>query len=120
VQGRKNRAFSRDFPRYPQGARITVIRTEGVIGGRVNYDRAGPVVIILLVSKRAVMGAFTASRSLVILGWIATLSWERRRCECLSPVRRPDVGDTRTRAARTLSLGAVGPNSRCRKGDKPF
>jgi Mn2+/Fe2+ NRAMP family transporter len=30
------------------------------------------VVIILLVSKKSVMGAFTASRSLVILGWIAT------------------------------------------------
>jgi Mn2+/Fe2+ NRAMP family transporter len=30
------------------------------------------VVIILLVSKKAVMGAFTAGRSLIILGWIAT------------------------------------------------
>jgi Mn2+/Fe2+ NRAMP family transporter len=30
------------------------------------------VVIILLVSRRAVMGAYTASRSLIILGWIAT------------------------------------------------
>ena len=30
------------------------------------------VVIILLVSKRSVMGAFTASRPLIILGWIAT------------------------------------------------
>jgi Mn2+/Fe2+ NRAMP family transporter len=30
------------------------------------------VVIILLVSKKSVMGAFTASRSLTILGWIAT------------------------------------------------
>jgi Mn2+/Fe2+ NRAMP family transporter len=30
------------------------------------------VVIILLVSKKSVMGAFTASRTLVILGWIAT------------------------------------------------
>jgi Mn2+/Fe2+ NRAMP family transporter len=30
------------------------------------------VVIILLVSKKSVMGAFTASRSLIILGWIAT------------------------------------------------
>jgi Mn2+/Fe2+ NRAMP family transporter len=30
------------------------------------------VVIILLVSKKSVMGAFTASRPLVILGWIAT------------------------------------------------
>jgi Mn2+/Fe2+ NRAMP family transporter len=29
-------------------------------------------VIILLVSKKSVMGAFTASRTLVILGWIAT------------------------------------------------
>ncbi len=29
-------------------------------------------VIILLVSRKSVMGAFTASRSLVILGWIAT------------------------------------------------
>jgi Mn2+/Fe2+ NRAMP family transporter len=29
-------------------------------------------VIILLVSKKSVMGAFTASRSLVVLGWIAT------------------------------------------------
>ena len=29
-------------------------------------------VIILLVSKKSVMGAFTASRSLIILGWIAT------------------------------------------------
>ncbi len=29
-------------------------------------------VIILLVSKKSVMGAFTASRPLVILGWIAT------------------------------------------------
>jgi len=30
------------------------------------------VVIIVLVSKKSVMGAFTASRSLIILGWIAT------------------------------------------------
>jgi Mn2+/Fe2+ NRAMP family transporter len=30
------------------------------------------VVIIILVSKKSVMGAFTASRPLVILGWIAT------------------------------------------------
>lgn len=30
------------------------------------------VVIILLVSKKSVMGAFTASRSIVIIGWIAT------------------------------------------------
>ena len=30
------------------------------------------VVIILLVSKKSVMGAFTASRPLLILGWIAT------------------------------------------------
>jgi Mn2+/Fe2+ NRAMP family transporter len=29
-------------------------------------------VVILLVSRKSVMGAFTASRSLVILGWIAT------------------------------------------------
>jgi Mn2+/Fe2+ NRAMP family transporter len=29
-------------------------------------------VIILLVSKKSVMGPFTASRTLVILGWIAT------------------------------------------------
>jgi Mn2+/Fe2+ NRAMP family transporter len=29
-------------------------------------------VIILLVSKKSVMGAFTATRSLIILGWIAT------------------------------------------------
>jgi Mn2+/Fe2+ NRAMP family transporter len=29
-------------------------------------------VIILLVSKKSVMGAYTASRSLVVLGWIAT------------------------------------------------
>jgi Mn2+/Fe2+ NRAMP family transporter len=31
------------------------------------------VVIILLVSKKAVMGDFTASRPIVILGWIATV-----------------------------------------------
>jgi Mn2+/Fe2+ NRAMP family transporter len=30
------------------------------------------VVIILLVSKRSVMGAFTAGRSIIVLGWIAT------------------------------------------------
>lgn len=30
------------------------------------------VVIIILVSKKSVMGAFTASRPLIILGWIAT------------------------------------------------
>jgi Mn2+/Fe2+ NRAMP family transporter len=30
------------------------------------------VVIILLVSKKSVMGAFTASRPFIILGWIAT------------------------------------------------
>ena len=30
------------------------------------------VVIILLVSRKTVMGAFTAPRSIVILGWIAT------------------------------------------------
>jgi Mn2+/Fe2+ NRAMP family transporter len=30
------------------------------------------VVIILLVSKKSVMGAFTASRPLIVLGWIAT------------------------------------------------
>jgi Mn2+/Fe2+ NRAMP family transporter len=29
-------------------------------------------VIILLVSRKSVMGAFTASRPLVVLGWIAT------------------------------------------------
>jgi len=31
------------------------------------------VVIIMLVSKKSVMGAFTASRSIIILGWIATV-----------------------------------------------
>jgi Mn2+/Fe2+ NRAMP family transporter len=30
------------------------------------------VVIIMLVSKKSVMGAFTASRSIIVLGWIAT------------------------------------------------
>jgi len=30
------------------------------------------VVIILLVSKKSVMGSFTAGRSIVIIGWIAT------------------------------------------------
>jgi Mn2+/Fe2+ NRAMP family transporter len=30
-------------------------------------------VIILLASKKSVMGAFTASRTLIVLGWIATL-----------------------------------------------
>jgi Mn2+/Fe2+ NRAMP family transporter len=30
------------------------------------------VVIILLVSKKSVMGAYTAGRSIVILGWIGT------------------------------------------------
>ena len=30
------------------------------------------MVIILLVSKKSVMGAFTASRSFIILGWVAT------------------------------------------------
>jgi Mn2+/Fe2+ NRAMP family transporter len=30
------------------------------------------VVVILLVSKRSVMGAFTASRPIVVLGWVAT------------------------------------------------
>jgi Mn2+/Fe2+ NRAMP family transporter len=30
------------------------------------------VVIIILVSKKSVMGAFPASRSIIILGWIAT------------------------------------------------
>ena len=30
------------------------------------------VVIILLASKKSVMGAYTAPRSLIILGWIAT------------------------------------------------
>jgi Mn2+/Fe2+ NRAMP family transporter len=30
------------------------------------------VVIILLASNKSVMGAFTVSRSLIILGWIAT------------------------------------------------
>jgi len=30
------------------------------------------VVILLLVSKKSVMGAFTVSRPLIILGWIAT------------------------------------------------
>ena len=30
------------------------------------------VVIILLVSKKSVMGAFTAGRPIIILGWIAT------------------------------------------------
>jgi Mn2+/Fe2+ NRAMP family transporter len=29
-------------------------------------------IIIVLVSKKSVMGAFTASRPIVILGWIAT------------------------------------------------
>ncbi len=31
------------------------------------------VVIILLVSKKSVMGDFTASRPLIVLGWVATL-----------------------------------------------
>jgi Mn2+/Fe2+ NRAMP family transporter len=31
------------------------------------------VVIILLVSKKSVMGAFTASRPIVVLGWVATV-----------------------------------------------
>lgn len=31
------------------------------------------VVIILLVSKKSVMGDFTASRPLIVLGWIATV-----------------------------------------------
>jgi Mn2+/Fe2+ NRAMP family transporter len=31
------------------------------------------VVIILLVSKKSVMGAFTASRTLIVLGWMATV-----------------------------------------------
>jgi Mn2+/Fe2+ NRAMP family transporter len=30
------------------------------------------VVIILMVSKKSVMGDFTAGRSTIILGWIAT------------------------------------------------
>jgi Mn2+/Fe2+ NRAMP family transporter len=30
------------------------------------------VVIIILVSKKSVMGAFTANRSIIILGWVAT------------------------------------------------
>jgi Mn2+/Fe2+ NRAMP family transporter len=30
------------------------------------------VVIILLVSKKSIMGAFTASRPIIVLGWIAT------------------------------------------------
>jgi Mn2+/Fe2+ NRAMP family transporter len=30
------------------------------------------VIIIILVSKKSVMGAFTASRPLIVLGWIAT------------------------------------------------
>jgi Mn2+/Fe2+ NRAMP family transporter len=30
------------------------------------------VVILLLVSKKSVMGAFTVSRPLIILGWMAT------------------------------------------------
>jgi Mn2+/Fe2+ NRAMP family transporter len=30
------------------------------------------IVIIVLVSKKTVMGDFTASRPIVILGWIAT------------------------------------------------
>lgn len=30
------------------------------------------IIIILLVSRKSVMGAFTASRSIIILGWIAT------------------------------------------------
>jgi Mn2+/Fe2+ NRAMP family transporter len=29
-------------------------------------------VIILLVSKKSVMGTFTAGRSIIVLGWIAT------------------------------------------------
>ena len=33
------------------------------------------VVIILLVSRKSVMGAFTSSRSIVILGWIRQRSW---------------------------------------------
>ena len=30
------------------------------------------VVIILLVSKKSVMGAYTQGRSIIILGWVAT------------------------------------------------
>jgi Mn2+/Fe2+ NRAMP family transporter len=30
------------------------------------------IVIILLVSRKSVMGAFTAERTIIVLGWIAT------------------------------------------------
>jgi Mn2+/Fe2+ NRAMP family transporter len=45
------------------------------------------VVIILLVSRKSVIGAFTASRSLVILGWIATAFMGAAAVRMLIPPR---------------------------------
>ena len=51
------------------------------------------VVIILLVSKKSVMGAFTAPRSLIILGWIATAVMGAAATLMFIPVKKlPDCG----------------------------
>ena len=44
-------------------------------------------VIILLVSKKSVMGAFTATRSLIVLGWIATAVMGAAAVGCSFPAR---------------------------------
>jgi Mn2+/Fe2+ NRAMP family transporter len=57
-------------PRYSPISPMKALFWSAVINGVVAVPLM--VVIIVLVSKKSVMGAFTASRSPVILGWIAT------------------------------------------------
>ena len=58
------------------------------------------VVIVLLASKKSVMGAYTASRTLIVLGWITTVVMEVAAALMLFPVELD-----RGAAARTAGLG---------------
>jgi Mn2+/Fe2+ NRAMP family transporter len=43
------------------------------------------IVILILSSKKSVMGAFTASPVLIVLGWIATLVMGAAACAMFIP-----------------------------------
>ena len=81
---------SSDVPRDARGF-YAVITVSMLLGLGIQYSPISPMkalfwsavingvvavplmaVIILLASKKSVMGAFTASRPIIILGWIAT------------------------------------------------
>ena len=70
------------------------------------------VVIILLVSKKSVMGTFTASGRIVILGWIATAVMGAAAWRCSFPARLPPVLSERSAKARGKfnRIGLLGRN----------